>query len=469
MATGTPATPEEMKKKAEELAAEAAYYEALTKRDTAKKAAEPPAPNAAAAAAAAAEAKAAKEVAARKAEGEAVTAEATARKALTDADTAKAKAITDAIPSAGIPGNAEGADGAGKAEAMLLGAAALRSIAVQFAGRLMNANRSSVAGWVLCTAAAPPRFDQLAAFDAQHQGLKDALARAGIDVDKAAADSVGAGVSSVTMGLTIVDKLLGFFRSDHKLTGMDVASAEETLVVALAEQLLHLDQTVCIPAFFQPPPDPDSEIVKRLAHPFEWADRVQSERVMVERQLANEESARVQAQAIVDDPNSAADAKREAANELKKIAIEVAREGERLTLLKGLLERLDAWVKTLTTPDAQARLPVAQVAQQGQLRKLLDQGGAVVMLQPHKLAGGLYVKRNFWSVLLWFTPFHVMGGAVASFTAFHGRTGALIASSYQARHGGYHLVTRVREYIDRAMSLMAHKPHVSNGRVNDEY
>ncbi len=440
------ATPEELKKIKDEATQRKEALEALTAEATARKALaaaldtskSPTADQLAAA-------KAAKELA------DAQKAQADAEKAQTDAATAAAKAKVGDIPASGYGGTAEMGTGAGSAEALLLGTVAVRKIAGLMAAALKKDKPADQSRLMLFTSGTVPDFQALLGFNAQRDALKFAMDHAKESTKTADQNApVGAmAVATVGLALDAISKVLGYFKTDYKFQGIDVTATDGMLVAALAGELRALSITAQVPALYQAAaPAGAQAVLQEIAEPFNWAEqarlrmhRHEDAQPDLEKQLADKLKIKADDKAKPEDRRQADAAATELQRRLQKVKDAVA-------LWKSLADRLDAWAAKLGTADDKGQVPLANVVRQAALRYELDNGAALVVLQLHKAAGTGYTKKNLWSSL-GANPFFVMGGAVASMTAFHGKTGEVFSSMLQPWHGGYRSVSEIQFIVNK--------------------
>lgn len=220
------------------------------------------------------------------------------------------------------------------------------------------------------------------------------------------------------------------------------------LLAALAGELRATIPTQ-VPAMYQPAaPASAASALDAIAEPFNWAQQATERKQRheeaqpgLESQIADKLKIKADEKARPEDRAKADTDARELQARLQKVKGAVA-------LWKALAERLDAWTGKLGTADDKGNVPLSNVVRQAALRAELDAGAALVVVQLHKVAGTGYTKKNLWSSL-WANPFFVMGGAVASMTAFDGKTGEVFSSTLQPWHGGYHSVLDIAAAVNQ--------------------
>jgi len=424
------ATPEELKKIKDEATARREAYEAVLAAENARRALETSQVNGDQAAAT----KAAKDLAdARKAQADAQKAEA-------DAALAAAKAKFGEIPDSGYKGSAEMGTNAGNAEAMLLGSVAVNTIAGKLASSLKADKPAEVKRLLLYTSQTVPDFQALLAFNAQYDALDLAVRKAqdatkGADAEIVA--SLAMGVATVGLGFDAINKVLGFFKSDFKFQGIDVASSDGMLLASLAQSLRKQGIGVEVPATYQPGATEGARaMLDRVALLYEWAQRARQKIQQLGEALKRREAEHAQ------------HIKNKADSEAEKLAPRIAKVKEAIAIWTAVADRIDAWAKQTSGADDKGDVPLATIVRHAAVRASLEDGGALVVLQLHKVAGTGYTKKNLWSSL-GANPFFVMGGAVASVMAFHGKTGEVFSSALVPWHGGYHSVSDIEAVVNR--------------------
>ncbi len=370
-------------------------------------------------------------------------AQADAERAQAEAAGAAAKARFGDIPKSGYSGTAQLNAGAGQAEALLLGSVAVMNIAARMACSLKADLPEGVTKLLLCTPTTLPDFQALQAFNAQRAGFKLAFDRA----ERAApgarrSEMLAAAVPTVGLALDALNSVLGYFKSDFTFQGIEVASTDGMLLAALAGALKARGIPTQVPALYQAAA---SATVGDIVEPFRWAQQARERVLQLEQALS--ELDRQIAEALRTPPESPA-----GADTGSVVLQRQAREAkDALALWKPLADRLEAWTAQLGTSDDKGSVPLSTIVRQAGLRAGLDTDTALAVVQLHKVAGSAYAKRNLLTTLFWFNPFFVMGGAVATMTAFHGKTGEVFSSVLQPWHGEYHSVPDVTFAVNKPL------------------
>lgn len=368
--------------------------------------------------------KAAKELA------EARKAQADAEKAQADAELAAAKAKFGEIPSSGYTGAVEVGTGAGGAEAMLLGSVAVNEIANNFTEVIKRDQPQGLTKLLLFTTQTAPDFQALLAFNTQFDALKYA-----IDEAKKSTEDVerpkAAGVVALGLGLEAINKLLAFFKTDYKFQHVEVETSDSMLLTALAGKLGSKNIKVELPSLFFPAALANASTVldqttKLYNSGLDARQRVldyESTQGEIEKQLA----------AKPDDETLK--------QKLQKVK-------EAVGIWKTLADRIDGWAKQSAGADDKGNVPLATIIRQAAIKNELDAGAGFVVVQLYKVGGTTYTKKNLVSSIGG-NPFYVMGGAVASLTAFNGKDGQVFASALVPWHGGYLSVSDIQSVVNQ--------------------
>lgn len=422
-----PATVADLKKQKEEAEAQRDAYKAQLEAEQAKRAYEAaldPAKQSEAAQAAA--------IQAAKNTADAQTAAANAQKAQSEAELAALKKRFGDFTGSGIGGTAELTGNAGTAEATLLGSVAVNSIAVKFAESLGNV--TSKGPMVFTTATTVPDFQALTAFETQFLAINTAVAAARAATSDKPADNAGVrteSVAAVGLGLEAVSKILSFAKTDYKFVNLEVASADAMLLRALAGLMKGKNKDVEIPAFYVADAmSANNHVLARAAEINKLSLEARSRTKFHEAAQAEFEK---QIAAAPADPTL-------------KAGLQKARSA--VATWKAVADAIEAWSKQLTTADDKGNSPIATIARQSAIKRKLDGGSVLVIVELHKVAGTGYTQKNLWSSL-GANPFFVMGGAVASYVALDGASGKVLGAQMLPVHGGYHSVSDIPAVVNK--------------------
>ena len=362
---------------------------------------------------------------------DAQTAAANAQKAQSEAELAALKKRLGDFAGSGIGGTAELTGNAGMAEATLLGSLAVNAIAAKFAESLEKVN--SQGPMVFTTATTVPDFQALTAFETQFLAINAAVAAARAATSDKPADNAGVrteSVAAIGLGLEAVSKILSFAKTDYKFVNLEVASADAMLLRALAALIKGKNKDVEIPAFYVADAmSANNQVLARAAEINKLSLEARSRTKFHEAAQAAFEKQIVAAPA----------------DETLKAGLQKARSA--VSTWKAVADAIEAWSKQLTTADDKGNSPIATIARQSAIKRKLDAGSALVIVELHKVAGTGYTKKNLFSSL-GANPFFVMGGAVASYVALDGASGKVLAAQMLPLHGGYHSVSDIAAIVN---------------------
>lgn len=427
------ATPEELKTLKEQAELEKATFEALKGAAEAKRQYQTALDGAANALNdESAVAKTAKDVA------DAKKAAADAQKSQSDAELAALKAKFGDFSAAPFTGAADVTSaGAGAAEGHLLASKAVNELAATLAQPINALEATEI---ILCTPTTIPEFQALLEFKAQLLGIEHAVKNANAIAPVAPKPAFGPqGVAAVGLGLEAVSKLLSFAKTDFKFMGIEVSLTDAALVQSLAGKLT--DKKVFIPVQYQPQAfDSANAILDDVTKATELSQealRGRNEFAAEQQQLEKQLAAAPNAPGLKDKVDKA-----------KAAAV----------MWKATSDTIEAWLKKLSTADDKGSTQLASVLRQSMIRKQLDEGAALVVVQLHKISGSAYTKKNLWSSL-GANPFYVMGGAVGGYIAYAGDDGHVLSSGTAQFHGGYRSVSSVEVLVNSANNKEEAEPN----------
>jgi hypothetical protein len=371
-------------------------------------------------------AKAAKDLA------DAQKAAADAGKAQSESSLAAFKAKFGEVPASGFTGDVTLKDKAGVTEAALLAAKAVNTAAKVIVDALpaQTANQTIL----LYAAAEIPNFQALMAFRAQTSLVSKAFAdarTASTDADAAAPEPGRFEMEAVPiaaaagLGLDAVNKLLGFFRTDFTVGGIDVALEDSILVHSLAGLIVGAGKnlSVQLPSIYNPGAlaDTGAGIISKLTG-LSLLKETTLDRVKHHDTI----SARFTA-----DADKETDATRKAA------LLENAKTHKDATGgLKAAAAFYDGFLGKLTAADDKGVVPLTNVIREGVIADALANGNLLMLVKIQKSGGAFYTKKNILTAL-GSMPFFHMGGVVASFVLLEGRTGNVLKSGVAPVHGGF--------------------------------
>ncbi|MEA2599235.1 MAG: hypothetical protein QOF89_227 [Acidobacteriota bacterium] len=407
------------------------------------------------------------DAAARKAEAEARKAEADANKAASDAEKAAAEASLAAlkakigeVPASGISGNVELKDKAGVAEANLLAARAAEAAAGEIVERISGGPHTIV----LYAATEVPSFQELIAYKAQIAILKKAFEKADTksdDVNQRAPAPAGFTPETPFLGaaglaLSAVSNLLGFFRTDFTVGGVEISPNDSLLVHALAGRLAKEGHTVVLPGAYNPDAlsDPAAEILNDLADLSQSRNNALTVASFHDK-LAAELLKRAEK---TQDPVEKKDLQDKA--KLHQDASDAQ---------KAVATFYDDFFKRLTTASDKGLTPLTQVVRDAVVHKLLSNDSTRLLLIKMQSSGGsYYTRKNLWT-FFGGKPFFHMGSVVVSFVLLEGKTGHVKASGVIPVHGGFVQADQLeREINNFTLAHPAAKSLPSNGAVDNK-
>lgn len=390
----------------------------------------------------AATAKAEKELSeAQKAAADAAKAQADALKAKADAEVAAFKARFGEVPASRYSGDVTLKDNAGKTEALLLAAQAARSAAAAIAKDI----KDQATTVMLIASPDVPTFDNLLRFRVELGIVQkvfeemDRISTAAREKEPAApaappaARAAGAPqparavppVTAAGLALDAADKLLGYFRTDYTVGGIDVTLEDAMLVNELAG-LLTKDRkmVVYLPKVFN-----GNELTQT-------ASDVIAELQGLAQRRANNTATATEHQRLAAVWNERAGA--EADVDTKAEMTAAAEAHQRASDAIGKASTVyDSWFNKLSSPDEKSSLvPIVSVIRERALMSALDGGRTLLSVKLHASGGSYYTKKNIWTVF-GTMPFFHMGGTVASYALIDGQTGAVKAAGTLPVHGGF--------------------------------
>jgi hypothetical protein len=373
-------------------------------------------------------------------------------KELADAYLAAFKARFGDVPASQYKGEVTLEENAGKAEATLLAAQAVRSAA---AAIVENINQLETKPTKVTLLATPdvPAFDNLLRFNVEIGIVRkafDTMDAASSDAkSKEPADDAGQRpvpkmrapvkqravlpVAAAGLALEAADKLLGFFRTDYTVGGIDVTVEDATLVNELAGLLTRNKCTVYLPKVFT------REIMQAsedLMGEFETLAQRRTEGVAAADE--HERLARKWTDAGTQESDKKKKEEMSAAAEAHTHAADVA---------YNAIALYDSWFDKLSFRDEKTSVvPIVAVIRERSMMDALSNGRSLLITHIHASGGSYYAKKNIWTVFGGMPFFH-MGGIVASFVLLDGETGAVAAAGTVPVHGGFIKATRLENEI----------------------
>lgn len=362
---------------------------------------------------------------------EAATALSVAQKAEAEAAAAAFKAQVGEVPNSGYSGDVTLEVKAGTTEVALLAAKAVITAAQSIEEKIPpEADGKTI---LLYSLAEVPDFQALVAYRAQitllDREFNDAKATSdeaeGIaPTDRAERETVPL-AAAAGLALNAVNKLLGFFRTDYTVGGVDVSLEDSLLIHALAGLIAEpaKNRKARLPAVFNPGALSDSGtgILKEITD-------------LSRRKLNGEETAKRHEQASA---------------EFRELAEQETDDEEKVALLKKAeahTKAADVWktaigfydgfFSKLNAADDQGTVPFTNVISENEVFAALTGGDLLLIVRIQKSGGAYYTKKNMWT-FFGGMPFYFMGGTVVSFVLLDGTAGTVVSSGVVPVDGGF--------------------------------
>jgi hypothetical protein len=330
-----------------------------------------------------------------------------AKKDLANSQIEAAKAgLFGSVTAGTFTGAVETKTGTGAAEANLLA-----SRAIQIAASKISADvNAHVAGKPIYLFSVKdfPNFQKLTTFRFRKALVTQAYTTAGISGPEEEAAFAAPAIASA--GLDALSKILGFFKTDFSVGGVEVKSDETQLVFSVSSSL----SNVSLPAFFNPKASHDA--VSRMT-----------------RELGTLVALRSTADTKSKELSTQTEQLEKGTDQDKKRAAELKSETD---LIKTASCMHDAFIASLNTADSNGNLPIALIAQEFAIDDALHGGYAVLLVKLENTAGGYLVKKNLLTGL-GAMPLYHMGGATASYVLMDGQSGGVLRSGVVPVHGGF--------------------------------
>lgn len=363
-----------------------------------------------------------------------------AERALAREQHAQAPSSADfAIPSPSYTGTVKTGTKPGGIESSLLAARALMLGSRRIAAKLKPALDAALAGKPAGTAvllydyASVPAFQALIAYKTQSAIVQKTLASAlqALNAARGTAAEVAPSLLTPALGglaLESVDQLLGFFRTDYSVEGVDVKFNDNIpLLNAFAGALAGEKYDIRMPAVYSAPTDLAKDPIFAEVTALAGQDATLRQAVAAsERQLA----------AAPPDATQDRDHAAPSASPVKD-ALEFAKTAQTL---------YDAFYARLTSGDDKGQLPLDTVIRQNTVHAQLQQGAPLLAVRIDQAGGTYYTRKNMWS-FFGGMPFYNMGGVVITYSMFEGNTGRLLASGTVPVDGGFVKISNLPEAL----------------------
>lgn len=377
----------------------------------------------------------------QKAAADAETAVLTKRKTASEAEAAAVaaeqaniKARLGTIPANTVtPGEVTAGAGAGTLEANLLSARALDMIGAKISLEILAINNPQ--GYVVFTGTEKPTFASLRLFELRHDVVGKLFDRA--DTESAAADlalaklisaapikavrapeAAGAAITGVGLALDSLAKIASYFQSSYTAAKVDVTGSDDNLLVMSVVGRL-AGKGVYLPRHWSSP-DPGQANIK-----------LQQLAGMRSNSAGSLIMAREQIKALQDEAGMEE-------NETRKgQVLEVMAAFQAAAAAHELAQKtFDEFLVSLGTPDSNGVAPIARIADEFFIREKIKAKTSSVFLHVHSATGASYTKKNLLT-FLGAIPFHIAGGAVASYVVLDDEGRVQKAGQFD-QHGGYY-------------------------------
>jgi hypothetical protein len=334
------------------------------------------------------------------------------------------------VPDSGFTGSISAGDKAGTIEASLLAAEAL-NIAATYIAKDVKATGTLV----LYTTTQVPDFQALISFRTQRTST-DALLQAAADkldqvMLKAAAllppAREAAFPSMIGAAFDAANKLLGYFRTDYAIQGINLTPDDVLLINALSSKLSG-QATVLVPATY------NAAALATEVPILTQLNSLASKRIFLQQKsdvagtlvTALDKAAATETDAAKKQQETSVSAELKTAADQAKIA---------LTLYDGLMTKI-------TTPDDKAQVPLTAIIQQDAVQTALAGGARLMTAKLSTVGGSYYTRKNLLS-FFGGMPFFTMGGVVVSYNILDGKTGAVLSAGVVPIDGGFYKVGKL--------------------------
>jgi hypothetical protein len=360
-----------------------------------------------------------------------------ARKAQADADLATMKLRFGTEVPAAYSGAVTANANAGAVEAHILAGEAVSGAARAIVGRV---KAKGVAPVVLIASSDALRFDSLIGFGVSRRVFEEAYADAKRALEElmrlppmpgktdAPPPPKAAGPGAIALSLDAMNKILGFFRSEYTIAGMDIGYEDSILLHAVAGELSASSLPATVPFLFNRP------AIDMAGNPvFEALRSISEKRADIPVRIA-----------LLERMNSDLEEQLKGATDARKNALvqRQAKVKEVLDKWKAAGALFDSQFGKLGVPDEKGVVPVATLVKEAAINDALSGGSRLLIVKTQKSGGSYFTKKNMWTSL-GAMPFFVAGGTVASFVLLDGKAGHVLDAGVVPIHGGYHRVDEI--------------------------
>ena len=378
-----------------------------------------------------------------------------AEKAALDAKLAVLKAQIGEVPESGYSGDVKVGTKAGEVEAALLAAKAVDSAATVIAKKISNRDNSenSKRKILLYAASQTPDFQAYLMFNTQLSVVDAVLMKAGEESDKVfniypktpsyprmlapLSHNIirDAPIATTGLALNALNKILGYFRTDYAVAGIDMMFEDSMLVHALAEKFSESDYDVQLPAIYNPAMHSASAsaIIDTI---FSLAEEQQ--RLRLKSEEHKKEATYFTAEAAKDSTD--------------KNNIKAASAHTRVSkILDAAVALCDTFFLKITT-TVDGNIPLSDVILENALVEILKENGHLLIVKIQKVGGAYYTKKNI-RTLFGGLPLYHMGGVVVSFVLLNGPDGSVKVSGVVPIHGGFVKADKVETLLETDLGI----------------
>ncbi len=359
------------------------------------------------------------------------------------------------IPLSGYAGEVKTGSKAGGVESSLLAARALTTGAQRIAEKLRpvldsaTADKTAAAPVLVCGYDQIPAFQMFVAYKTQYTIVQTAIESALQGLDAATKPMPVATTETYKifapqmagLALDSVNKLLGFFRTDYSVEGVDVKFDDNiALVNAIAGELAEKQRyDIRIPGVYGQPVDLTADPI------FVEITALANQDNALRQAVASGEKQLAAALAAAGGPNLPADEKSRSEQTTSSVrnALELAKAAQAL---------YDTFSAKLAGGDDKNPFPLNTIIQQNTVGNLLRQGSRLLAVRIEKAGGTYYTRKNLWS-FFGGMPFFNMGGVVITYALFEGNTGRILTAGTLPVDGGFVRISKLPQELATSNSV----------------
>ena len=333
------------------------------------------------------------------------------------------------IPVSGIQGGVTLSEKAGSMETALLAAKAL-AVAGKAAANAIAHAIEPAATVIIFASGEMPDLKALTSLRSVGKMLSAEFSNAQDALAVASGEEFPLAIPAIAVALDVLTKVSSYFRSDFTVGGTELTADHAALAELIAGQLRmnRPGATILLPGMFQQyGASAQADFFTQELNPLAAVYQATvTELGKAEKQL-NVLTAQLGAIAGTTDEEKSL--QRLLPVRIGKIQAAVDRTRKVIVAYEAFLDNL---VASKDNFDALVR-------QYDLFVKLAEDATYVLTAKVHKVGGSNYVEKNMWT-LFGAMPFHVMGGAVVSYSLFQANSGNLLASETIPIHSGFESV-----------------------------